>query len=45
MAGSNDSTTGPGAAPIHDQRSAPRGVVPRQIQMWLMIGLARAFGQ
>jgi type IV secretory pathway VirB10-like protein len=40
MAASNDTTTGPGAAPIHDQRSAPRGVVPRQLQMWLMIGLA-----
>src|SRR5712691_11802172 len=34
MAASNDGT------PIHDQRSAPRGVLPRQLQMWLMIGLA-----
>ena len=38
MAASNDTTTG--AAPIHDQRTTPRGVLPRQIQMWLMIGLA-----
>src|SRR5258707_5118497 len=40
MAASNDTTTGPGAAPIHDQRSAPRGVLPRQIQMGMMIGLS-----
>lgn len=25
---------------IRDQRKAPRGVLPRQVQMWLMIGLA-----
>ena len=40
MAASHDATTGTGSAPIHDQRSAPRGVLPRQLQMWLMIGLA-----
>jgi len=41
MAASNDTTTSaPGTAPIHDRRSAPRGVLPRQLQMWLMIGLA-----
>src|SRR5450759_2670507 len=40
MAASHDTTNGPGAAPIHDQRSTPRGVLPRQLQMWLMIGLA-----
>src|SRR5476651_1331176 len=40
MAASNDTTVGSGAAPIHDQRSTPRGVLPRQLQMWLMIGLA-----
>lgn len=40
MAASNDTTSGPGAAPIHDQRSTPRGVLPRQLQMWLMVGLA-----
>ena len=40
MAASNDVINGPGAAPIHDQRSTPRGVLPRQLQMWLMIGLA-----
>jgi type IV secretion system protein VirB10 len=40
MAASNDSSSGSGAAPIHDQRAAPRGVLPRQLQMWLMVGLA-----
>src|ERR1700675_4365364 len=40
MAASNDTTNGPGAVPIHDQRSTPPGVLPRQLQMWLMIGLA-----
>src|ERR1700730_13927477 len=40
MATPNDTTTGSSSAPIHDQRSAPRGVLPRQLQMWLMIGLA-----
>src|ERR1700693_5809180 len=40
MAASHDTSSGPGAAPIHDQRSTPRGVLPRQLQMWLMIGLA-----
>jgi hypothetical protein len=37
MAPSNDTS---GSAPIQDSRSAPRGVLPRQLQMWLMIGLA-----
>jgi type IV secretory pathway VirB10-like protein len=40
MAASNDTTSGPGAAPMHDQRAAPRGVLPRQLQMWVMVGLA-----
>src|SRR5258706_8386736 len=40
MAASHDTTSGNSAAPIHDQRSTPRGVLPRQLQMWLMIGLA-----
>ncbi len=40
MAASHDTTSGPGTAPIHDQRATPRGVLPRQLQMWLMIGLA-----
>src|SRR5471030_963005 len=40
MTASNDTTNGPGATPIHDQRTAPPGVLPRQLQMWLMIGLA-----
>lgn len=37
MAASNDTSS---SAPIQDARSAPRGVLPRQLQMWLMIGLA-----
>jgi type IV secretory pathway VirB10-like protein len=40
MTASNDTSSGSGAAPIHDQRAAPRGVLPRQLQMWLMVGLA-----
>src|SRR5258708_12314445 len=28
-----------GASPIRDQRATPRGVLPRQLQMWLMVGL------
>ena len=40
MAASKDTTTGSGPAPIRDQRSTPRGVLPRSLQMWLMIGLA-----
>jgi type IV secretion system protein TrbI len=36
----DDPTSGPGGATMHDQRSAPRGVLPRSLQMWLMIGLA-----
>src|SRR5476649_2593307 len=40
MAASNDTTSGPGAATMHDQRAAPRGVLPRSLQMWLMVGLA-----
>lgn len=39
MAASHD-TSGAGAAPIHDQRATPRGVLPRSLQMWLMVGLA-----
>jgi type IV secretion system protein VirB10 len=30
--------TGPG--PIRDQRTTPRGVLPRHLQTWLMVGLA-----
>jgi type IV secretion system protein TrbI len=40
MATSNESTVAPARSPISDQRSTPRGVLPRQLQMWLMIGLA-----
>ncbi len=41
MTPSNDTST-TGAAPIRDQRTAPRGVLPRQLQTWLMVGLALA---
>ena len=30
----------PPPAPLTDKRSAPRGVLPRRLQMWLMIALA-----
>src|SRR5712691_5572350 len=30
----------PGAAPVIDQRTPPRGVLPRGTQTWLMVGLA-----
>lgn len=30
----------PGAAPVIDQRTPPRGVIPRSTQTWLMVGLA-----
>lgn len=29
----------PGTAPITDHRSAPKGVLPRRLQLWLMMGL------
>ena len=32
--------TVPGAAPVIDQRTSPRGVLPRSTQTWLMAGLA-----
>jgi transposase InsO family protein len=40
MTTSHDTPSSPGAQPIRDQRTTPRGVLPRQLQMWLMIGLA-----
>jgi type IV secretory pathway VirB10-like protein len=40
MATSNDSTAAAGASSIQDQRVKPAGVLPRSLQMWLMIGLA-----
>jgi type IV secretion system protein VirB10 len=30
----------PGAPPVVDQRTPPRGVLPRRVQTWLMVGLA-----
>src|ERR687888_625010 len=30
----------PGTAPVSDNRLAPRGVIPRSTQTWLMVGLA-----
>src|SRR5712691_8445040 len=32
--------TAPGTAPLSDNRIAPRGVLPRGTQTWLMVGLA-----
>ena len=32
--------TVPGAAPVIDQRTSPRGVLPRSTQTWVMAGLA-----
>src|SRR5207244_1337145 len=32
--------TAPGTAPLSDNRVAPRGVLPRGTQTWLMVGLA-----
>lgn len=31
-----------GTAPVTDHRPAPRGVLPRRMQMWLLIGIALA---
>src|SRR5262245_24024565 len=30
----------PGTAPVSDRRPVPRGVIPRGLQMWLMVGVA-----
>src|SRR5207248_8058390 len=30
----------PGTSPVSDHRPAPRGVIPRRLQMWLMVGVA-----
>jgi hypothetical protein len=29
-----------GTAPVKDRRPTPQGVLPRRMQMWLMLGLA-----
>src|SRR2546425_6130649 len=34
------SDAAPGTAPVVDQRTTPRGVLPRRTQTWLMVGLA-----
>ena len=34
-----DST--PGTTPVTDRRIPPRGVLPRGLQMWLMVGVLR----
>ena len=39
MADTAQGTT-PGTAPVTDRRPTPRGVLPRRMQMWLMVGLA-----
>jgi len=40
MTSSNDTPTPSGPGPIRDQRTTPRGVLPRHLQTWLMVGLA-----
>ena len=35
-----DPILSPHTATVHDRRSAPPGVLPRQLQMWLMVGIA-----
>jgi len=40
MTSSNDTPTPSGPAPMRDQRTTPRGVLPRHLQTWLMVGLA-----
>src|SRR5215831_17808309 len=40
MTSSNDTLTPSGPGPIRDQRTTPRGVLPRHLQTWLMVGLA-----
>jgi type IV secretion system protein VirB10 len=40
MTTSNDTPPPSGAEPIRDQRTTPRGVLPRHLQTWLMVGLA-----
>src|SRR5689334_20912665 len=42
MTASNDTPTPTAPGPIRDQRIPPRGVLPRQLQTWLMVGLAIA---
>src|SRR5262245_14261967 len=29
-----------GTSPVSDRRTPPRGVLPRRLQMWLMVGVA-----
>jgi type IV secretory pathway VirB10-like protein len=40
MVPATDTTSPSGTTPMRDHRTTPRGVVPRSLQMWLMIGLA-----
>lgn len=35
-----DHADAPGTAPVTDRRTPPRGVLPRNMQTWLMAGLA-----
>ena len=35
-----DTQTPSAGAPVHDRRVMPRGVLPRQLQTWLMVGIA-----
>ena len=38
--GTETNGTQTGSAPIQDRREKPKGVLPRQMQMWLMVGIA-----
>ncbi len=35
-----ETSTPAGTAPVSDHRPVPRGVLPRGLQMWLMVGVA-----
>ena len=39
MAADTNGTSAAGST-VHDHRQKPRGVLPRQLQMWLMVGIA-----
>ena len=36
-----DQVETPGTAPVVDRRPVPRGVLPKGVQTWLMVGLGR----
>ena len=36
----SEPSSAPGTAPVSDRRPVPQGVIPRGLQMWLMVGVA-----